>query len=298
MEGFWESYSEKVRMFESELEVLFRNLDEIPDTLLSAMKYSLFSGGKRIRPVLLLATCEMLGGDYKQAVSLAMALELIHTYSLIHDDLPAMDNDDLRRGRATSHKMFGEDVAILAGDALLNLAYEVMLNMACSAGDPKRYLSAASVIAECAGAKGMIKGQVFDLASEKSAPEHAEETVCQIHRFKTGKLLSAPVEAGAVLGGASEEERAAARASGENLGTAFQIQDDLMDVFGTEETTGKSHGSDARNEKLTFVTVYGEEGARQQMKAYTKRALDSLSIFGGRAAFLRELAVSLMDRKS
>ena len=298
MDNFWDSYGEKVRIFEAELENRFGNLDDIPDTLLSAMKYSLFAGGKRLRPVLLLASCELFGGDYKQGVSLAMAVELIHTYSLIHDDLPAMDNDDLRRGRATNHKMFGEDMAILAGDALLNLAYEIMLRMAVSAGEVGRYLAAAAEIAESAGARGMIKGQVLDMSGQKQSAADAAQAVREMHAHKTGKLLTAPLVAGALLGGAPEEELAAIRRFGEALGIAFQIQDDLMDVLGSEEDTGKPRGSDERNDKLTYVKVYGAPGAEREMKLATKRALDALEPFGTRAAFLRELAAALMERRS
>lgn len=297
MDNFWDVYNEKAQIFENELDNYFKNAEDIPDPLFSAMKYSAFSSGKRLRPVLLLASCELFGGDFKQAVSLALAVELIHTYSLIHDDLPAMDDDDLRRGRPTNHKIYGEGMAILAGDALLNLAYEIILNMAAATSDAKRYLRAASVIAEYAGARGMIKGQCIDLNSEKKDTDGEEDGVRQLHLLKTSRLLTAPLVAGAILSNAEEQEIAAMREFGENLGLAFQIRDDIMDVLGTEEEMGKSTGSDEKKGKLTYVKVFGTERAQEFCDRYTKRALDALDAFGRRAEFLRELANALLDRK-
>ena len=298
MDKFRIAYDEQAQIFENELETFFARLEGIPEPLFSAMKYSVFASGKRLRPVLLLASCEMLGGDYKQAMSLAVALELIHTYSLIHDDLPAMDDDDLRRGRPTNHKTFGEGMAILAGDALLNLAYEIMLRMANMTADSGRYLKAALTIAEAAGAKGMIRGQCIDLESEKKETDGEEAAVKELHLLKTAKLLPAPLVAGAILSDASGEEIAALTAFGENLGLAFQIRDDLMDVLGSEAEMGKPTGSDEKKDKLTYVRALGLEKAKEACDRYTNAALDALKQFGKRAEFFHKLALSLLERKS
>ena len=297
MDNFWDVYNEKAQIFENELDNWFRHEEDIPEPLFSAMKYSVFSSGKRLRPVLLLASCEMFGGDYKQAVSLAIAVELIHTYSLIHDDLPAMDDDDLRRGRPTNHKIYGEGMAILAGDALLNLAYEIVLNMAAAMPDPKAYLRAASLVAEYAGARGMIKGQCIDLDSEKKETDGEEDAVRELHLLKTSRLMTAPLVAGAVIAKAEEHEIAAMRKFGENLGLAFQIRDDIMDVIGSEEEMGKATGSDEKKGKLTYVKVFGVEKAEEYCSRYTKAALEALDVFGKRAEFLSDMAKALLDRK-
>jgi geranylgeranyl diphosphate synthase type II len=263
--------------------------------LCKAMKYSLMAGGKRLRPVLALAVCDMLGGDGRDVLPFACALEMIHTYSLIHDDLPAMDNDDFRRGIPTNHKVFGEAMAILAGDALLNKAFEVMLAHAGTAeGRPDKRIQAMGIIARSAGAEGMIRGQVVDLESEGLAI--GKETLEYMHRCKTGALIKAPVLAAAVLAGANDREYKMLEIYAENIGLAFQIKDDIMDVKGSLEQMGKAAGSDAAANKSTYVTLFGVDEAEALLDRTIRSALDALDCFGGKAWFLKELALYIQTR--
>ncbi len=260
-----------------------------------AMKYSLMAGGKRLRPVLALAVCEMLGGDRRNVLPFACGIEMIHTYSLIHDDLPAMDNDDYRRGKPTNHKVFGDALAILAGDALLNKAFELML-LHCMANSDnlKPKLAAMHIIAESAGAEGMIRGQVVDLESEGS--DVSKETLEFMHRCKTGALIKAPVLAGAILSGASEDEYRQLSKYAENIGLAFQIKDDIMDVKGSMEEMGKAAGRDAAGNKSTYVTLFGVEKAEMLLEIAVHAAVDALDSFGQKAKFLKDLALHIRDR--
>jgi len=262
-----------------------------------AMKYSLMAGGKRLRPVLALAVCELLNGDRNEVLPFACAIEMIHTYSLIHDDLPAMDNDDYRRGKLTNHKVYGEAIAILAGDALLNLAFEVMLaSMAENNACPGGKIKAMHLIAESSGAKGMIRGQVIDLESEgKAIPK---ETLEYMHKCKTGALIKAPVLAAAVICGASSLEYDKLSEYAENIGLAFQIKDDIMDVKGNREEMGKAAGSDAASNKTTYVTLYGADEAEKMLYKLIKKAVNALGCFGERADFLRDLAIYIGDRNN
>jgi geranylgeranyl diphosphate synthase type II len=241
--------------------------------LAEAACYSLEAGGKRVRPVLCMLAAEAVGGTADQALPGALALEYIHTYSLIHDDLPAMDDDDLRRGRPTNHKVFGEGHAILAGDALLTEAFGVLAGADL---DPLRRAEALVLLAEGAGWRGMAGGQALDLEGEK-LESYDLEHLQRIHRLKTGALLRASVEIGAVLGGASSQARAALRAYGEAIGLAFQIQDDILDATASDADLGKRAGKDAARGKITYPSLLGLEGARKALDAATETAVCHLA---------------------
>lgn len=260
--------------------------------LYDAMRYSLLAGGKRLRPVLLLETCRMCGGDTETALPFACAVEMLHTYSLIHDDLPCMDDDDLRRGRPTNHRVYGEATAVLAGDALLTAAFETMLENGKSL-PAERILTAASCLGQAAGARGMVGGQALDMAGEGHALTLGE--VEELQRLKTGALISAAAEMGCILAGGSEEQRAAVRRYAQKLGLAFQIQDDMLDVTGDEATLGKPVGSDTENEKTTFVTLKGLEECARLVEQLTREGEKALSLFED-ASFLCWLADSLVGR--
>lgn len=262
-------------------------------SLKEAMLYSLMAGGKRLRPTLALATAELFEKEPREVVAFACAIEMIHTYSLIHDDLPAMDNDDFRRGKPTSHKMFGEAMAILAGDALLNLAYETMIKDAL-AGNSINKLKAMEIIAQYAGSLGMIGGQVIDLNCEGRRADSDE--LKTMHKLKTGALIKAPVEAAAIISCADEKQFAALSNYAANLGLAFQIKDDILDIEGSMEEMGKKPGSDALSGKSTYVSLYGLEKAKQMLKDVTNEGIAFLEQFGNRADFLRELASALVTR--
>jgi len=262
--------------------------------LKEAMLYSLMAGGKRLRPTLALATAELFEKELREVVAFACAIEMIHTYSLIHDDLPAMDNDDFRRGKPTNHKMFGEAIAILAGDALLNLAYETMIKDAF-AGNTIKKLRAMEVIAQYAGSLGMIGGQVIDLSCEGRKAD--SEQLKTMHKLKTGALIKAPVESAAIICEADENQLTALSNYAANLGLAFQIKDDILDVEGSMEEMGKKPGSDSLSDKSTYVTLYGMEKSKQMLEEVTKEGIAFLDQFGKSADFLRELAASMVTRK-
>jgi len=260
-----------------------------------AMKYSLMAGGKRLRPVLALSVCDMLGGDKNEVLPFACAIEMIHTYSLIHDDLPAMDNDDYRRGIPTNHKVFGDAMAVLAGDALLNKAFELMLSHTITGGDKiKIKLEAMHIIAESAGAKGMIRGQVIDLESEGFVI--TKETLELMHRCKTGALIKAPVLASALICGATEKEYKQLLNYAENIGLAFQIKDDIMDVKGSMDQMGKAAGRDAASNKSTYVTLFGVNESEILLDKAVNTAVEALECFGEKANFLKALAIFIMER--
>ena len=262
--------------------------------LYDAMYYSLLAGGKRIRPVLLLECCRICGGDPAAALPFAGAIEMIHTYSLIHDDLPCMDDDDLRRGRPTNHKVYGEATAVLAGDALLTAAFEFMLDPAVKL-PPERVLEAAGILARAAGGRGMVGGQVLDMAGEgHSLSLHEVE---ELQRLKTGALIAAAAEMGCVLAGGSPEHRQAAVRYAQCLGLAFQIQDDILDVVGDEAMLGKPIGSDAKSEKNTFVTLKGLDCCRELVTKLTQEAVNALACFGAEGDGLCQLATSLASRE-
>ena len=257
-----------------------------------AMKYSLLAGGKRLRPILLMATAEAVGANGYDFLPAACGLEMIHTYSLIHDDLPCMDNDDYRRGRLTNHKVFGEAMAVLAGDGLLTLAFEVMLRQQGVSADT--LVRVVREISTAAGPDGMVGGQALDMESEDK--QISMETMKNIHLGKTGALFRAAIRSGAILGGASEEALAALTVYADNFGLAFQITDDILDVIGDESVIGKPVGSDEKNHKSTYVTLTSLEEAQKLAQDAVDTAIDALKIFGGEADFLRELVAYLVKR--
>ena len=280
---------------ESELKKLFSEKKALyPDKLFSAMEYSVFSAGKRVRPYLMLLSAEFCGVDCKKIMPLAVSLELIHTYSLIHDDLPCMDNDDLRRGRPSCHKAFGEATALLAGDLLLTEAFEAI---ASAPADPEVNVCAARALSLGAGSRGMIYGQELDLKYE--AIQATEAQLRTIHRNKTGALINAAVQLGAAAAKAGEEERRALEQYAYGLGLVFQIVDDVLDVTSTEEQLGKPIGSDSSNSKTTFATLYGAEKAMELAREMNNQACCALrEKFGDKADFLLQLADALLVRCS
>ena len=271
---------------------------ELPHSLHKAMRYSVFAGGKRVRPILMLAACQAVNGDTEKALPAACAMEMIHTYSLIHDDLPAMDDDDFRRGNPTNHKVFGEAVAILAGDALLTEAFKLVSDPRFTMGTaPEALLAVIHEIAVCAGSHGMVGGQVVDMESE-GKPDMDLPTVQYIHTHKTGALIKASVVAGALLGRADEEKLAAITRYGEAAGLAFQIADDILDIEGTTEEIGKDAGSDEARGKATYPAVMGLAAAKEEADAMMAEAMRALDIFGAEADPLREIAAYIVTRKN
>src|SRR6266850_4972344 len=260
---------------------------EVPLTVRRAMVYSLFPGGKRLRPILAITACRALGGRVSDVLPVAAAIEMIHTYSLIHDDLPALDNDDLRRGRATSHRVFGEAMAILAGDALLTHAFQVAATHPGGTGLARRKMRSIGLLARAAGVGGMIGGQVMDLEAEGRPYSHA--TLLKIHRGKTGALISAAVEIGGIMAGGGSGELRALRGYGDAVGLAFQIVDDVLDREGDPERLGKTIGKDARSRKATFPALLGVDGSRRRAEEAVGRAERALSSLGRRGRPLRLL---------
>ena len=276
---------------EEYLKNFYTELHDLPQNkLFEAMEYSLLAGGKRLRPVLAMEFCRLCGNDPYQAAPFAAAVEMIHTYSLIHDDLPSMDNDDFRRGRPTSHKVYGEAMAILAGDALLTDAF--MVASTAQLANPADMAFAIGTLAECAGSMGMVGGQVLDINSENR--ELTEQEVIDIQTRKTGALINAACVLGAIAGGGKEEQIDAAAQFAAGLGMAFQIRDDMLDVIGTQQELGKGVGTDAV--KNTFVRLYGLEKCEELVQTYTNYAIDALSVFED-TDFIIGLAKSLTDRR-
>ncbi len=263
------------------------------EIMLDAMSYSLKNGGKRIRPMLTLEFCHVCDGDYKSAIPFAIAAEMIHTYSLIHDDLPCMDNDDMRRGQPSNHKVYGDANALLAGDGLLTLAFETALSADICADKKAK---AALELAKAAGVSGMIGGQVMDLSNEgKSVPL---DDIKATDRLKTGKMIRVAAVMGCIAAGADEEKIKAAEEYCENIGLAFQIVDDILDVTGDEATLGKPIGSDKENEKSTYVSHLGLENSAEYVQKLTENAKNALRIFGDEGEFLSQLADRLSQRKN
>lgn len=264
--------------------------------VMEAVNYSFLSGGKRLRPMLMLETYRMFGGNKTIIEPFLAAIEMIHTYSLIHDDLPAMDNDEYRRGRKTTHVVYGEAIGILAGDALLNLAFETVSQALFMDADWKRTAHAFQILAKKAGVYGMIGGQVMDVQNENNSEMDAE-LLESIDRLKTGALIEAAMMVGAVLAGAGEEEVAILEQVARKVGAAFQIQDDILDVTSTLEELGKPVGSDEKNQKMTYVSIYGLEAARQRVEAFTKEAVENLGELPVQSEFLKALLVYLVNRE-
>ncbi len=290
LKELWES---RKKLVESYLEKELREAAPLDKTLEEAMSYSLLAGGKRLRPILLMAAADAVGTDGTRFVTTGCAIEMIHTYSLIHDDLPAMDNDDYRRGKLTNHKVYGAGMATLAGDALLTLSFEVMLRQQ-GVSDAVR-LAVVREMSQAAGRDGMVGGQAIDLESEGQAIPL--ERLRQMHLGKTGALFRAAVRSGALLAGAEAEQLAALTKYAEAFGLAFQITDDILDVTGDESAIGKPVGSDERNHKSTYVTLLSLERAQRLAEETVAQGIAALQPFGDEADFLRELLRSLLGRK-
>ncbi|HOI75612.1 MAG TPA: polyprenyl synthetase family protein [Syntrophales bacterium] len=268
-----------------------------PVEIYNAMRYSLFAGGKRLRPILCIASAEAMGGLLDDALPAACALEMIHTYSLIHDDLPSMDNDDFRRGAPTSHKVFGEAVAVLAGDALLTEAFRLLTDPAAIRSvEPARVVRIVHEIATAAGAGGMVGGQVVDILSEGRPSDY--ETLHYIHSGKTGRMILASLRTGAILADGGEEELEAVSEYGRHIGLAFQISDDILNVEGDPSLLGKGTGSDAARRKVTFPALIGLEESRSMARQSIEAALEGIQRLDERADPLRRLARYILERKS
>ena len=290
---FKKLWRQRVELVEADLIRELHRTKSLDEKLLQAMEYSLMAGGKRLRPILLMAAADSINGSGEKFITVADALEMIHTYSLIHDDLPAMDDDDYRRGKLTNHKVFGEAMAILAGDALLTLAFEVVLRQRDVA--PEILTAVLREIGTAAGMSGMVGGQVIDLRSEGVKIDLA--TLKRMHMGKTGALFKAAIRSGAILAQAPDEKLNALTRYAENFGLAFQITDDILDVTGDEKILGKATGSDAKNFKSTYVTLTSLDDAKRYAQAAVDEALNALENFGTEADFLRELVQYLITRE-
>lgn len=286
MNDFEQGMAQRVQRAEQILDRYLPAEEGYQKTIFEAVNYSVRAGGKRLRPILMREVYEMCGGTDSRVIEPFMAaLEMIHTYSLVHDDLPAMDNDDYRRGMLTTHKKFGEDMGILAGDALLNYAYETAFE-AFNSGAADRVAEALRVLGRKAGMYGMVGGQVVDV--EENGKFVDEATLLFVYETKTSALLEAAFMIGGILAGASQEQVQSLELSAKKLGIAFQIQDDILDVVGDEEKLGKPVHSDKRNEKSTFAAIYGIERSSEKVKEYTSEALEILAAFSGDKVFLEE----------
>jgi geranylgeranyl diphosphate synthase type II len=296
-EVFLKAYlQDRQKIVEEALQYYLPGEDNIPADIYKAVRYSVFNGGKRIRPILCLAAAEAVGGDLGPAIPVACALELIHSYSLIHDDLPAMDNDDFRRGKPTCHKVFGESIAILAGDALLTEAFVLLSHVEKVRLSAERRLAVIQEIAQAVGICGMVGGQALDVLSGKSVSD--ENTLYEIHRRKTGALIVAAVKSGAIIFNARKDKIQALAQYGINVGLAFQIADDILNVEGDRELMGKETGSDAAHNKLTYPSLLGLNLAKEKLAKYIDTAVASLSGFDERARPLIVIARYIMERKS
>jgi geranylgeranyl diphosphate synthase type II len=289
-----EAFEKDHAAIETALETLLPVETTPPFSIHRAMRYSVFAGGKRIRPILCLEAARMFTENPTGAVQVGCALEFIHTYSLIHDDLPALDNDDLRRGKPTNHKVFGEAIAILAGDALLTLAFQTL---AFAPVDPQRRVTIIAMVAQSAGTdRGMIGGQVADIEAEGKAPDVG--TLEYIHRSKTAALIRASIVAGAIAGGAERADAARLLNFGENIGWAFQVVDDILDVEESSDALGKTAGKDQAQKKATYPALHGLEVSKDIAADLESKALREIDFYGDRAARLRELAQFLVARRS
>ncbi|MDK2940509.1 polyprenyl synthetase family protein [Acetobacterium carbinolicum] len=297
MSSFKNMLSARVIEFNGELEKVFQQNLDTPEVIIDAMRYSLFAGGKRLRPILMMETCRALEGDLEAIKPLAMGIEMIHTYSLIHDDLPAMDNDDLRRGKPTNHKVYGDAMAILAGDGLLNYAVETMLagTQGLTGDGLINYLNAMKSIMGASGVLGMIGGQVADMLSEDKVIGLDE--MDYIHLHKTAALLEACVQSGCLIAGAEPATQGRLISYSHRIGLAFQIVDDILDIEGTEADLGKPIGSDEKNNKSTFVSLYGLEASKLRVDELETEAIEMLKPIGERTVFLQELARYICRRQ-
>ncbi len=284
-------------MIEKALSGYLQETPELYSVLWESMRYSVGAGGKRVRPKLTLEFCKLCGGDEASALPFACAVELIHTYSLIHDDLPCMDDDDMRRGMPSNHIKFGEDTALLAGDALQSLAFEIMLSPDTLSRCPAdRAAGAAFYLAKLCGASGMVGGQVIDLQYENKRA--SEEVITQMHLLKTGALIEAACLMGCVVAGADEKKLTAASKYAQCIGLAFQLVDDVLDVTSTSAELGKPVNSDVDNNKSTLVSLFGTDECIRRAEALTQEAIDALSVFEGDTSFLKDFAIKLSKRRN
>jgi farnesyl diphosphate synthase len=295
-DNFPAALTEAVRLTDTVLDKLLMRPEGPEARVIEAMRYSALAPGKRLRPFLVLASAQLFSVSRRSALQAAAAVELVHAYSLVHDDLPAMDNSDLRRGRPTCHKQFDEATAILAGDGLLTYAFEV-LAQPDTHGDPAVRCELVTALAQAAGAAGMVGGQMIDLLAEND-PTLDIGAITRLQRLKTGALIAFSCEAGAILGKAGREQRHALRGYAHDLGLAFQIADDLLDIEGSAAETGKPVGSDAAAGKATFVTILGLERARGQAAALIRQAVSHLDLFEKKADLLRQAADFVINRRT
>ena len=286
---------EKAAKIDEYLKTIIKEEDNPQKIIYEAMNYSLMSGGKRLRPVLMLGTYEIFRDNIEDVIPFACAMEMIHTYSLIHDDLPAMDNDDYRRGRLSNHKKFGEATGILAGDGLLNRAFETGLEAALECKlDLKSSVKALYKVAKSSGADGMIGGQIVDMFGQQKI--NSVEDLKYMYSLKTGAIIKSSVAAGAILGGADETQLLALETYADKIGIAFQIEDDILDVTSTQEKLGKAIGSDIANDKITYLSFASIEQAKKDVEKITDEAIKSLEVFKDKAYYLKELAKYLTNR--
>ncbi len=290
-----EELEQKKQYFENELDKYMPGESSYPEILFKSMRYSLFAGGKRLRPIMLIEACEAFGGDAQKAMPFACAMEMIHTYSLIHDDLPALDNDNFRRGRLTNHKAFGENIAILAGDGLLSYAFEIMSNAVVENLDINS-AKAMQAVAFAAGVNGMVSGQTVDVICEGKKID--KQTLDFIHLNKTAAMIVGAVKAGAYLGGADEKTIEKLEKAAIKLGIAFQIQDDVLDVIGTFDELGKTTNSDEKNDKVTYVSLFGVEESKNFTEKLSNEAIEIFKSCGDNMDFFVELTKYLIDRRS
>ena len=294
--AFDEALGETARLTDALLDKCVPVPDGLEARVFEAMRYAVLAPGKRLRPFLVLASAQLFAVARRSALQAAAAVELVHAYSLVHDDLPAMDNSDLRRGRPTCHKAFDDATAVLAGDGLLTLAFEVLADSATH-GDPAVRCELVTALAQAAGANGMVGGQMFDLIAEHR-PDLDIGAITRLQRLKTGALIAFSCEAGAILGKSPAEPRLALRGYAHDLGLAFQIADDLLDVQGSAGETGKPVGQDAAAGKATFVSILGVERARGQAQLLVEQAIRHLELFGEKADLLRQAARFVIDRRT
>lgn len=294
----FEDYLDRQRStVDSYLDKFLPKKEVYPDSIHQAMRYSIFAGGKRIRPILAIATCEAVGGQISRVVYLACALEMIHTYSLIHDDLPAMDNDDYRRGQLTLHKKFGEGVAILAGNGLLTLAFQLLAEIPGDCQTAETRLNVIHRLCRAIGtSKGMIAGQIVDLATQ--GHPYSREELEYIHTAKTGALIRASIDCSSILCGASQEAREHLSLFGARVGLAFQIVDDILDIEGSSQELGKTSGKDAREQKATYPSLYGIEKSRHLATDLMERGIQEIEFLGKGGESLRKLARLIVTRTS
>lgn len=295
--NFKEELAARTAAIEGILQAYLPKEEGYAKTVLGAMNYSMLAGGKRLRPMLMQETYRMFGGSGMEIEPFMAAIEMIHTYSLVHDDLPAMDNDEYRRGRKTTHAVYGEAMAILAGDALLNYAFETAIKAFAMTEHTDRVVSALTVLAKKAGIHGMIGGQTADIEAEAGQERVTVDTLLYIHEHKTAALMQAAMMTGAILAGAGQQEVTRIEKAAYNIGIAFQIQDDILDVTGTQEVLGKPIGSDEKNQKLTYVSLKGLAQAKEDDEALSKEAIALLASFSSRNEYLEELVKQLITRE-